>query len=569
MKALAERRAKLYPESNRDLGAQVEPLRDYLVGNHRHMLLVLFGVVGFVLLIACANVATLQLARATARERELAVRAALGAGRTRILRQLLTENVLLFVLGGTAGFLLALWAKYFLLSLSPPDYLPRATEIDISPAVLAFTLGVSILTGVLFGLIPAILGFWRAVNEPLKEGTRSLTEGLASRSTRSALVVAEISLALILLVGAGLMIRSVQRLAGVHLGFETTNVLTMEVDLPEAQYTKPEQVVTFYQSVLERIQPLPGVKAAAFATELPLGGGPNGYIEIEGTQKPSGSGPGPLVEGTAITLDYFRALGIPLLKGRTFTRADWSSSTSVVINERLASHFWSNQDPVGKRLRFPGGSTWLEVAGVVGNSRRWSISDEPMPEVFVTHVLYPDTHMKLVVRSATDPRGLVSAIRAQISAVDSNIPAYAVSTMQQVVSESIAGPRFITLLMAVFALVALILVATGIYGVVSHSVARQTHDIGIRMALGATRKDILGLVLGKIATITALGVAIGLAGAAALSRFLAGMLFEVKPTDPATFLGVVLPLLAVALVASYLPARRATKVDPMVALRYE
>jgi len=570
IKALAERQAKLYPESNRDLGAQVQPLRDYLVRHHRNTLLVLFGVVGFVLLIACANVANLQLARATARERELAVRAALGAGRTRILRQLLTENVLLSVLGGTAGLLLALWAKDFLLSLSPPDYLPRASEINISPGVLLFTLGVSILAGVLFGLVPAIRGFRENVNEPLKEGTRSVTEGLGSRGARSALMVAEISLALILLVGAGLMIRSLQRLAEVHLGFETTNVLTMEADLPEFRYAKAEQAVAFYQSALERIQGLPGVKAAAFASQLPLGGGPNSTIQIEGSPKSSGSGQGPLVQPTSITLDYFRALGIPLLRGRTFTRADTANSMLVVvINVTLASHFWANQDPVGKRLRFTGDSVWLEVVGVVGNSRRWALADEPMPEVYFTYVQYPRAEMKLVVCSGTDPRGLVSALRAQISAVDSNIPVYAVSTMQQAVSESTAGPHFITLLMAVFALVALVLVATGIYGVISYSVARQTHEIGIRLALGATREAILGLVLGKVATIAILGVGIGLAGAAGLTRSLAGILFEVKPTDPATFLGVAVSLLAVALLASYIPARRATKVDPMVALRYE
>ncbi len=545
-------------------------MRDYLVRHHRNTLLVLFGVVGFVLLIACANVANLQLARATERERELAVRAALGAGRARILRQLLTENVLLSVLGGTVGLLLALWAKDFLLSVSPPNYLPRASEINISPRVLLFTLGVSILAGVLFGLVPAIRGFRENVNEPLKEGTRGVTEGLGSRGASSALMTAEISLALILLVGSGLMICSLQRLAEVRLGFETTNVLTTEVDLPEFRYTKVEQAVAFYQSALERIQGLPGVRAAAFASQLPLGGGPNSTIEIEGAPKSSGSGRGPLVQPTSITLDYFRALGIPLLRGRTFTRADKSNSTLVVvINATLASHFWANQDPVGKRLRFTGDSVWLEVVGVVGNSRRWSISDEPMPEVYFTYVQNPRAEMKLVVRSATDPRRLVSAIRAQVSAVDSNIPVYAVSTMRQAVSESTAGPHFITLLMAVFALVALVLVATGIYGVISYSVARQAHEFGIRMALGATREDILSLVLGKIATIAILGVGIGLAGAAGLTRFLAGMLFEVKPTDAATFLGVAVSLLAVALLAGYLPARRATKVDPMVALRHE
>jgi putative ABC transport system permease protein len=570
IKAVAERRAKLRPESNKDIGARVEGLRDYLVGDFRPRILVLFGVVGFVLLIACANVANLQLARTTARERELAVRTALGAGCIRLLRQLLTENLLLSVLGGAAGLLVALWAKVFLLSLSPPDYFPRASEINISPRVLAFTLGISILAGVLFGLFPAFRSFRIDLNESLKEGTRSLTENLRSRRTRSAVVVTQLSLAFILLVGAGLMIRSLQKLADVNLGFETANVLTMEVDLPEFRYTKPEQALTFYQDALTRIQSLPGVRAAAFTSQLPLGGGPNGTIQVEGAPQTPGFGEGPLVQPTEVTQDYFRVLGILLLRGRTFTPADTPSSTPVcVVNAALANHFWPGRDPVGKRLRFSGDSTWLEVVGVVGNSRRWSLFEEAMPEVYFPYVLSPDIHMKLAVRTATDPQGLVRALRAQISAVNSNVPVYAVTTMQQAVSDSTAGHRYLTLLMAMFALVALILVVTGIYGVISYSVARETHDIGVRMALGAKREDILKLVLGKVTAIAILGVGIGLAGAAGLTRFLSGLLFEVKPTDPLTFVGVALSLLTVALVACYIPARRATRVDPMVALRYE
>ncbi|HXX23720.1 MAG TPA: ABC transporter permease [Terriglobia bacterium] len=570
IKALAARQAKLHPETNRDLGAQIELLRDYLVGDFPTRLLVLFGVVGFVLLIACANVANLQLARTTARERELAVRTALGAGRLRLLRQLLTENMLLSVLGGAAGLLVAIWAKVFLLSLSPPDYFPRASEINISPGVLAFTLGLTILTGVLFGLFPALRGFRSDLNESLKEGTRSLTDSVRSRRTRSAVVVTQLSLAFILLVGAGLMIRSLQKLADVNLGFETANIVTMEVDLPEFRYTKPEQALTFYQGALTRIQGLPGVRAAAFTSQLPLGGGPNGTIQVEGAPQTPGFGEGPLVQPTEVTQDYFRVLGILLLKGRTFTLADAPHSTPVcVVNAALANHFWPGRDPVGKRLRFSGDSTWLEVVGVVGNSRRWSLFEEAMPEVYFPYVLSPDIHMKLVVRTATDPQGLVRALRAQISAVDSNVPVYAVATMQQAVSESTAGHRFLTLLMTVFALVALILVVSGVYGVISCSVARETHDIGVRMALGAKREDILKLVLGKVTAIAILGVGIGLAGAVGLTRFLSGMLFEVKPTDPLTFVGVAMSLLTVALVTCYIPARRATMVDPMVALRYE
>jgi predicted permease len=486
------------------------------------------------------------------------------------MRQILTENVLLAVLGGSAGFLLALWAKDFLLSFSPPDYFPRAGEVNISPAVLGFTLGVSVLTGALFGLVPALRGFRADWSESLKEGTRSLTDSLRSRSTRNAVVAAEISLAFILLVGAGLMIRSLQNLAAVRLGFETTNILTMEVDLPEFRYTKPQESVTFYQSALERIQGLPGVKAAAFTSQLPLGGGPNSVIETEGAPQTPGFGEGPLVQPTSVTRDYFRVLGISLLSGRTFTPADTSTSMpAVVINAALADHFWPGQNLVGKRLRFPGDSVWLEVVGVVANSRRWGLSAEPMPEVYFHNVQNPDTHMKLVVRTATDSQSLAGALRLQISALDSNIPVYAVSTMRQTVSEFTAGHYFLTLLMALFALVALILVATGLYGVISYSVARETHEIGIRMALGATRGNILSMVLGKVGAIALLGVGIGSAGAAGLTRLLTGMLFGVKPTDPATFVSVALSLLAVALLACYIPARRATRVDPMEALRYE
>jgi putative ABC transport system permease protein len=344
----------------------------------------------------------------------------------------------------------------------------------------------------------------------------------------------------------------------------------MEVDLPELRYTKPEQAIAFYQSALERIQGLPGVKAAAFTSQLPLGGGPNTWIQIEGAPQTPGSGNGPLVQPTSVTQDYFRVLGISLLNGRTFTSADTSTSMPVVvINAALADHFWPGQNPVGKRLRYPGDSVWREVVGVVASSRRWSLSAGPMPDVYFTYAQNPDTHMKLVVRTATDPRSLAGVLRAQISALDSNLPVYAVSTMRETVSEFTAGHRFLTLLMALFALVALILVATGLYGVISYSVARGTHEIGIRMALGATQREIFGMVLGKVGGIALLGVGIGSAGAAGLTRLLAGMLFGVKPTDLVTFVSVAVSLLAVALMACYIPARRATRVDPMEALRYE
>jgi len=570
IKAIAERRAK-HEHDSLGVGAQLQLLRDYLVGSFRPKILVLFGVVSFVLLIACANVANLQLARATARERELAVRRALGAGRGRLLGQLFTENVLLAVLGGAAGLLAALWAKALLLSLSPPDYFPRASEINISPGVLAFTLGITFLSGVLLGLFPAFRGARADLNVSLKEGTRSLSDSPRSRQTRGAVVVAEISLAFALLVGAGLMIRSLEKLFEVNLGFETTNLVTMEVDLPDFSYTRPEQVLAFYHRALGGIQSLPRVKAAAFTSQLPLGGGPNSTIEVEGAPQIPGFGQGPLVQPTSVTLDYFRVLGVPLLKGRTFTSADTPKSAPVVvINAALAKQFWRGVDPVGKRLKFSGDSTWLEVVGVVGDSRRWSLLEEPMPEAYFTDVQIPDSHMKLVVRTASERQGgLANAIRSQISAVDINVPVYAITTMRDAVSESTAGQRFLTVLMSVFALVALILVVTGIYGVISYSVARETRNIGIRMALGARRVDILRMVLGKVGGLAILGVGIGLAVATGLTRFLADMLYVVNPMDTATFLGMAVLLPALALMACYLPARRATKVDPLVALRYE
>ncbi len=570
MKALAERQAKLFPQSNGDIGARIEPLKEYLVGNLANTLLVLFGVVGFVLLIACANVANLMLVRTSTRVRELAVRASLGASRFRLMRQLLTESVLLSLAGGAAGVILAVWAKDLLISLSPADYFPRAHEINIDTAVLGFTLGMSVLTGIVFGLVPALQPFRTRLSESLKEGGRRLTQSLESRSLRGLLVVAEVAVALVLMIGTGLLIRSLGNLARVNLGFDPENLLTMKVELPESRYSKAEQAIAFYRDALERVQSLPGVSAAAFTSQLPLGGGPNGTIDVEGRPKSTGFGKGPLVQPTSITRDYFRVMSIPLLKGRTFTGTDASGAKEVVIiNEALARSFWPDEDPVGRRLSSSGSNQWFEVVGVVGNSRRWSISNEFMPEVYFPYAQNPDSNMKLMVRAAVDPQALTGAIRTQISRVDGNIPVYAVSTMKQIVTESASGRQFITLLMEIFALVAMALAAIGIYGVISYSVARQAHEIGIRMALGAERKSVLLLVLRQGLLMTLIGLAVGIGGAVTLTRVLSSLLFGVSATDPLTFAAVAILLAIVSVLAGWIPARRASRVDPMVALRYE
>ncbi len=567
IKALAARQAKLHPE-NSDIGARLEPLADNLVGSVRNSLLVLFGVVGFVLLIACANVASLMLARTTERQRELAIRNALGAARTRLVRQLLTDSILLSAVGGAAGVLLAFWAKDLLIGLSPEGYIPRVEEVSISTGVLWFTLAVSVATGLLFGSFPALRLFRSKLNDSLRESGRTQAGGPESSRIRSLLVVAEIMMATVLLIGAGLMIRTVQKLASVDLGFATDRILSMRVEVPPTHYRTWEQVRGFFEAALTQVRTLPGVAAAALTSQLPLGSGPNSTIQVE--HRAAGFGEGPLVQPTSVTPDYFATLAIPLLRGRTFAQADTpESSPVVVINEALAKHYWPGESPLGKRLSFGRSSVWLEVVGVVGNSRRRSVSGNPVPEVYFSCLQRPDLNMKLVVRSSVAAAALSDAIRERISAVDKDIPVYGVSRMEDLVSDSTRSTRYMTLLMSIFGMLAVVLAATGIYGLISYAVTRRKYEIGVRMALGAETGDVMRMIFRKAAFLVLTGVVSGFAAAAACTQVLAGMLYGVERTDPGTFAGVALVLVVVATVASCVPARKATRVDPINALRCE
>src|SRR5262245_567416 len=560
-----------YPE---DVGGDHTAMRPYLnelVGDVERALLTLFVAVGVVLLIACANVASLLLARAIARQREIAVRAALGASWGRIVRQLLTESLLLATVGGVAGLLLATWGVDLLKALSPAD-LPRMQDVRLDGRVLAFTLLVSMLTGLVFGLIPALRAARADLNEALKEGGRG---GESSRRNllRSALVVAEVAMAMTLLVGAGLLINSFVRLQRVNLGFDPHQVLTLRVELPETRYREGRQIINFNQEFLRRVERLPGVRSAAMVFKSPLSGDPSTTFEVEG-QPPDKSHR--LYAGARVsTPGYFRTLGVPFVSGRAFSERDEEKSAPVIIiNETLAERYYPNQNPIGKRLRpeiaiAPGGPPWREIIGVVGAVRHGGPGKEPRPEFFLPHTQMPFLSLTTVVRVAGDPLAIVGAVRNEVRALDGELPVDRVKTLDQYLTESVAQPRFNTLLLALFAGVAMTLTTVGLYGVMAYSISARTREIGVRVALGARRHDVLRLVISQGMKLTLIGVAIGLVAALALTRLMAGLLFGVAPTDPATFALIALLLAGVALLACYIPARRATKVDPMVALRYE
>ncbi|MBZ5536337.1 MAG: ABC transporter permease [Acidobacteriia bacterium] len=570
MEAIAARLATQYPSSNAHIGVNLKTLREQFTGDVRRPLLILFGVVGFVLLIACTNMANLSLARATAREREIAIRAALGARRGRVIRQLLTESIILSLFGGLAGILLAVWAKDALLALGPADFITRAGRMNLNPGVLAFTLTLSLLTGVAFGLVPALQASRIRFNETLKEGGSRLSSGTRGRRFRSALIVAEVSLTLVLLIGAGLMVRSLHALLKVDPGFDPKNILTMKTELPDLRYPKEDQQVNFYQKLLEKIRPLPGVQSVAATSQLPLGGGPNGWILIEGRPRdPVFSGP--LVQPTSVTLDYLKAMGIRLLKGRSFASADSPNAPHVaIINEKLARQFWPNENPLGKRLSWSSDSpVWCEVVGIVQDVREWGLANEPIAEAYFPQSQKPSKAMNLVIRSEGDPTALTLAARARISELDKDLAIFGVSTMDQIIASSVSFPRFQSVLMSLFGLLALLLSAVGVYGVIAYSVSLRTQEMGIRMALGATREDLLKHLLRQGLVLTLIGVTVGLAGALALTRFMSSLLYGVRPNDTLTFVVGSLGLVCVIAAAIYIPSRRATKVDPVVALRYE
>ncbi|MHB8653115.1 MAG: ABC transporter permease [Terriglobia bacterium] len=553
-------------------------LQDEMAGNIRPSLLILLGVVGLVMLIACANVANLLLARAASRQREIAIRSALGAGRKRVILQMLTESVLLSFIGGGLGLVLAIWGRDALVSLipknlAPPGFIGQIAAVNIDAWVLVFVFALSLFTGIIFGLVPAIQASKPDLNEALKEGSRASTASIAMRGIRNFLVISEIAMALVLLIGAGVLMRSFIKLMNVDPGFDPRNVLTMNVELPDSRYANETQMIPFENDALQRLAKIPGVRYAGAVFGLPLGDMLiRGDISIEGQPAPP---PDVTPSKSVVSADYFRAAGIRLIKGRYFDDHDTQTSAHVIIiNENMARLFWPNQDPIGQRIK-PGFSNdqWCSIVGVVGDVKQSSFAEKPSTALYLPYAQAPRSFLMrditFVVRTGSAPLKAADQARQAIAAVDPDLPVFDVATMQELVYQSMSEPRFNTVLLGMFAALAFALATVGIYGVMSYTVTQRTHEIGVRMALGAERGDVLRLVVGQGVLLTLIGVGIGLAAAFGLTRFLAGFLFGVQPTDPITYIGVSVLLIGVALAASYIPARRATKVDPMVALRYE
>ena len=545
---------------------RVVPLHDRLVGDVRLPLLILLGAVTFVLLIACANVANLLVARGVTRKKEMAIRAALGAGRLRLVRQVLTESVLLAAFGGAAGLLLAFWVMDLLPALGPKS-VPHIENAVIDGQVLLFTLAVTAFTGILFGLLPVVAATKVNPNESLKERRAGGVVGVRGHLPRSLLLVTEIALALVLLTGSGLLIRSFLRLTRIDPGFEARNVLTARVSLPFNFYREPHQQRAFFHDLIERVQALPGVSSAGATVALPLKGFlmSAGGVEIEG--RPSTEGVSTAVD--KVSPGYFRTLGIPLLSGRFFNERDTSDAPRVsIVNQAFARQVFPDESAVDNRIQFAD-SGWVSIVGVVDDVKQRGLAIESSPEVFLPYQQSPASHMALVIRTRSDPLNLVAAVRSQVQAIDKDLPVFDVATLEQHLSDLVASERFHAFLLGIFGGLALVLAAVGVYGVMAFSVVQRTHEMGIRMALGAERRDVLRLILGQGLLLIFIGLALGLAGSFALTRFLASLLFEVSATDPVTFVGGALLLACIALLACYIPARRAAKVDPMVALRYE
>jgi putative ABC transport system permease protein len=482
---------------------------------------------------------------------------------------MLTESVLLALMGGLLGVMLAVWGIRLLIAFGP-DNIPRLNEITIDLGVLAFTFGVSLFTGLLFGLVPALQASRPDLNDALKEGGRGSTGG-RSGTLRSSFVVAEVSLALVLLIGAGLMIRSFARLQSVDTGLKAANVLTMRAQLPGKKYPEPHQIVDFFKQAQERIATIPGVQAVGAISYLPLTGGlaSRDGFKIPG-QPPPAPGQEPGVEVRVVTPTYFQAMGIPLLKGRLLNERDGKETRVLLINETMAKRYFPNTDPIGKQLEVTwDGSGPDEIVGVVGDIREGALSKEPEPAIYWSHPRVPYSGMALVVRAKGDASRLSTAVQKEIRAIDPEQPIADVRTMEQVIARSIARPRFNTILLSIFAGVALLLASVGLYGVMNYSAAQRTHEVGIRMALGATRGDIMRLVVGHGMALTFAGIAIGVVASWAVTRVMSNLLFGVTATDLVTFVAVSAVLVIVALVANYIPARRATRINPVIALRYE
>jgi len=565
MDAIAGRLEQQHPV-NIGHGVNLFPLFDETVGNVRPGLIVLLVAVGFVLLIACANVANLLLSRAASRRKEMAIRAALGASRMRLIRLSLAESLMLALAGGVVGLLVAVWGVDGLIAISPADT-PRLDEIRIDSRVLIFTLAVTLLTGLVFGLIPALQSSRVEMADSLKEGGRAL--GSIRNRARSFLVVGEVALSLLLLVGAGLMINSFVRLSSLNPGFNPDNVLTMMLNLPGSKYREPHQQAAFMQQVTSQMSEIPGIESAGIVNSLPFGGGfGSRYLQIEG-RPPQPPGQGLNANFNLSGPGYFRTLGIPLLRGRDFSDQDVQGKPEVaIINAEMARQFWPDEDPLGQRIRI-GDNPWRTIIGVVGDTRQSKLDVEPRQEMFYPLLQSPSLFMTLTVRTSGEPESFVSAVRDRVRSMDADLPLYSIRTMNERLAESVAPQRLTLLLMAIFAVVAIMLAAIGIYGVISYNVAQRTHEIGIRMAIGAKTSDVLRLFVRQGMALAALGMAIGLGAALTLTRLMASLLYGVSVRDPMTFIVVTLLLAFVAFAACYIPALRATRVDPIVALRYE
>ena len=569
MTAIESRLEQQYPEGNTGIGVSLVPTYEQTVKEVKPALLVLLGAVGFLLLIACANIANLMLARTASREREIAIRSALGASRFRILRLLLGESLLLSLAGGFLGLLLALWGTDALIALAPEN-IPRLNEVGIDVRVFGFTLIVALITGVIFGVIPALQSAKPDLNEALKEGTRGSTGGVAGKRTRSTLVAVEVALSLVLLIGAGLMIKSFVRLQQVNLGFNADDLVTTSVSLSRSKYGESRQQAAFFQEALQRLQSLPGVQSAAATTALPLTLSVSGSdFRIEGRPDPP-AGQEMVINTSGVSPDYFRTLGVPMLKGRELSVRDTSDAPlAAVVNFDLARTYFPNEDPIGKRITFDDGESWISIVGVAGDVRRFGLDSNAKPEVFLPYLQLPSRSMSLVIRSSTDASTMGAAIKTEIQKIDKDLPLQETRTMQELLAESNSGRRFNMLLLSLFAGVALLMAVVGIYGVMSYSVAQRTKEIGIRVAVGAQAGDVFRMVIGQGMILALIGITIGLVAAFGVTRLMASMLFGVEATDPTTFIGIAVLLAVVAFVACYLPGRRAMKVDPLIALRYE
>jgi putative ABC transport system permease protein len=569
--AIAKRLAETYPQTNASRGARVRPLQDDLVANYRRGLMMLLYAVAAVLLIACANVANLLLARGAARQKEIAIRAALGAGRGRIVRQLLIESLVLSLAAGLAGVLFAMWGVAGLVAASPIE-IPRLHAVDIDGTVLGFTMLVSGLTGVLFGVAPAFHLAGANAGETLKDAGRG-SSGARSARTRHGLVVAEVALSLVLLTAAGLLVRSFMQLQRVDPGFVPQRAVAMSLLLPGARYPTPDSQVAFYHRLVRTAASggaLPGAESIGIATTLPMSGSDLGLgFTIEGRPAPN-PGDRPSAGAFAVSPDYFRTMGIPIRRGRGFTARDDEKAPKVmIVSETLARRHFPGEDPVGKRITIGYRSTSCEIVGVVADVKTADLSEEGGPQIYTPFPQTPWPFMAIAVRTASDPLALAGPLRRMLMSLDPDQPGSEVTTIEQYLSRAVATPRFNALLIASFAGLALFLAACGLYGVMSYSVAQRRREIGIRMALGAQPGDVRGMVVSQALAMGLAGLGIGLVAAFLASRLLDNLLFEVNPADPATFAVVSVMLLAVVLAAAYLPARRATRVDPILALRAE